>query len=62
VQPFAYLQLVFASSLGLIIFAEQLRSNVVIGASLIVAAGIFTLLRERAKAKAALRLAREPRA
>ncbi|WP_293451572.1 DMT family transporter [Planktotalea sp.] len=62
VQPFAYLQLVFASSLGLIIFAEQLRSNVVIGASLIVAAGIFTLLRERAKAKAALRLARAPSA
>jgi drug/metabolite transporter (DMT)-like permease len=61
VQPFAYLQLVFASSIGLVIFAEQLRANVVIGASLIVAAGIFTLLRERAKAKAALRLARTTR-
>ena len=51
VQPFAYLQLVWASSLGLLIFAEQLRTNVVIGASLIVAAGIFTLVRERMAAR-----------
>ncbi|WP_085306638.1 DMT family transporter [Planktotalea arctica] len=51
VQPFAYLQLVFASMLGLAIFSEELRTNVVIGASLIVAAGIFTLLRERAKVR-----------
>ncbi len=51
VQPFAYLQLVWASSLGLLVFAEQLRTNVVIGASLIVAAGIFTLLRERIAAR-----------
>ncbi|MEN8893060.1 DMT family transporter [Planktotalea arctica] len=51
VQPFAYLQLVFASMLGLAIFSEELRINVVIGASLIVAAGIFTLLRERAKVR-----------
>ena len=51
VQPFAYLQLVWASSLGLLIFAEELRINVVIGASLIVAAGIFTLIRERMAAR-----------
>jgi len=51
VQPFAYLQLVWASSLGLLIFEEQLRTNVVIGASLIVAAGIFTLVRERMAAR-----------
>ncbi|WP_439141360.1 DMT family transporter [Planktotalea sp.] len=51
VQPFAYLQLVWASSLGLLVFAEQLRTNVVIGASLIVAAGIFTLVRERMAAR-----------
>ena len=51
VQPFAYLQLVWASSLGLLLFAEQLRLNVVIGASLIVAAGIFTLVRERMAAR-----------
>jgi drug/metabolite transporter (DMT)-like permease len=48
VQPFAYLQLVFASALGVAIFAETLAPNVVLGASIVVAAGIFTLWRERA--------------
>ena len=56
VQPFAYLQLVWASGLGLFVFAETLRPNVAIGAALIVAAGIFTLLRERARAKRDARL------
>ncbi|SMX38357.1 DMT family transporter [Maliponia aquimaris] len=46
-QPFAYLQLVFASALGLVVFGEALRSNVVLGAGLIVAAGLFTLWRQR---------------
>jgi len=47
VQPFAYFHLVFASLLGLFVFGETLRSNVVIGAGIIVAAGLFTLWRER---------------
>lgn len=47
VQPFAYFQLVFASTLGLMVFDETLRPNVVIGAAIIVAAGLFTLWRER---------------
>ncbi|SFE38796.1 DMT family transporter [Roseivivax sediminis] len=47
VQPFAYLQLVFASTLGLVVFGEALRPNVVIGATIIVAAGLFTFWRER---------------
>lgn len=51
VQPFAYLQLVFASTLGLVIFHETLRLNVVIGAGIIVAAGLFTLWRERRRAR-----------
>lgn len=51
VQPFAYLQLVWASSLGFLVFAETLRLNVAIGATLIILAGIFTLQRERAKAR-----------
>ncbi|MFW2588853.1 DMT family transporter [Sagittula sp. SSi028] len=46
VQPFAYLQLVFASTLGLVVFGETLRANVMIGAGLIVAAGLFTLWRQ----------------
>lgn len=47
VQPFAYLQLVFASTLGILVFGETLRTNVIIGAVLIVMAGLFTLWRER---------------
>ena len=47
VQPFAYLQLVFASIIGLAIFRETLAFNVIIGAGLVVSAGLFTLWRAR---------------
>jgi len=47
VQPFAYLQLVFVSVLGIVVFSETIRTNVAFGAALIVAAGLFTLWRER---------------
>ena len=47
VQPFAYLQLVFASLIGLSVFGETLAANVVIGAAVVTAAGLFTLWRER---------------
>ncbi|AGI70434.1 putative DUF6 family integral membrane protein [Octadecabacter arcticus 238] len=47
VQPFAYLQLVFASSIGLTVFNETLSPNVAIGAGLVVSAGMFTLWRAR---------------
>ncbi len=50
VQPFAYFQLVFASAIGLLIFGETLEWNVILGGGLVVAAGLFTLLRARAKA------------
>ncbi|EBA12124.1 DMT family transporter [Roseobacter sp. CCS2] len=47
VQPFAYLQLVFASAIGLLLLDETLRPNVAIGAAIVVGAGIFTLWRSR---------------
>ena len=47
VQPFAYLQLVWASGLGVLLFAEELAANVVLGAAVVVAAGLFTLWRTR---------------
>ena len=47
VQPFAYLQLVFATSIGISVFGEKLEFNVAIGACIVVAAGLFTLLRAR---------------
>ncbi len=47
VQPFAYLQLVWATALGVTLFGETLAPNVVIGAAVVVAAGLFTLWRTR---------------
>ncbi|WP_299151780.1 DMT family transporter [uncultured Tateyamaria sp.] len=47
VQPFAYFQMVFAAGVGIVLFGEALQINVLIGAAIIVAAGLFTLWRER---------------
>ncbi len=47
VQPFAYLQLVFASAIGITVFGETLEANVAIGAAIVVGAGVFTIWRER---------------
>ena len=47
VQPFAYLQLVFASLIGISLFGETISLNVAIGCVIIVAAGLFTFWRER---------------
>jgi drug/metabolite transporter (DMT)-like permease len=47
VQPFAYLQLVFGSMIGIAVFSETIRLNVALGAALIVTAGLFTLWRQR---------------
>ena len=43
----AYLQLVFVSFIGVLVFNETLHTNVVIGAVIVVSAGIFTLIRSR---------------
>ncbi|MCA0996856.1 DMT family transporter [Alloyangia pacifica] len=51
VQPFAYLQLVFASAFGMLVFGETLRPNVALGAAIITCAGIFTLIRARKAAQ-----------
>lgn len=49
IQPFAYLQLVWASLLGLFAFGETLRGNVALGAVIVAAAGLFALWRERVR-------------
>jgi drug/metabolite transporter (DMT)-like permease len=49
VQPFAYLQLVFASAIGIFLLGETLRPNVAIGAAIVVGAGLFTLWRSKQK-------------
>ena len=51
IQPFAYLQLVFASIIGIVVFHETLRPNVAIGAAIVVCAGLFTLWRARVVAE-----------
>ena len=48
VQPFAYLQLVFAAAIGITVFGEALEPNVALGTLIVVLAGIFTLWRSRA--------------
>lgn len=51
VQPLTYLQLVFASVMGVSIFGETLTTNMIAGSVLVVAAGIFTVWRERVVAR-----------
>ena len=47
VQPFAYFQLVWVSLLGVTLFDETIAPNVMMGAAVVVAAGLFTLWRSR---------------
>jgi drug/metabolite transporter (DMT)-like permease len=47
VQPFAYLQLVFASIVGVTVFGDVMAPHVIAGAGIVVAAGLFTLWRGR---------------
>lgn len=47
IQPFAYLQLVFIALLGIFVFHEALRVSVLFGSAIVIAAGLFTLWRQR---------------
>ena len=51
VQPFSYLQLVFASAVGVAVFGETVRTSTALGAAVIVGAGLFALMRERRRAE-----------
>jgi len=53
VQPFAYLQLVFASLIGITVFSETLEMHVALGAALVIGSGLFTLWRAQRAAKRA---------
>jgi len=54
-QPMTYLQLVFIFGFGVYLFGEVLLSNVMLGAALVVAAGLFTLWRQHLTTRAATR-------
>lgn len=47
IQPFAYLQLVFASSIGILVFDDSLDPMLIVGSAIIVGSGLFALQRER---------------
>lgn len=51
VQPISYWQLVLASSLAVIVFSETLGWNMVLGAIIVVGAGLFTVWREQVVAR-----------
>lgn len=52
VQPFAYFQLVFVAILGTTLFDERPDAFTVAGAALILAAGLYTVIREAQLARA----------
>jgi drug/metabolite transporter (DMT)-like permease len=54
VQPFAYLQIVLVSLIGIAVYDEVLRLPVIIGGTIVVAAGLFALLQTRSKAEVSL--------
>ncbi|MEO0386865.1 MAG: DMT family transporter [Pseudomonadota bacterium] len=47
VQPFAYFQLLFAGLIGIAVFGERPETATLIGAAVILAAGLYTLWRTR---------------
>lgn len=46
-QPFTYLQLVFASAIAVIFLEETLATNVALGAAIVVATGLFAIFAAR---------------
>ena len=51
VQPFSYYQLVLVSIVGVMIYGEVLTAHMVIGAAIVIAAGLFTIWREQLTAR-----------
>ncbi|MDK4740210.1 DMT family transporter [Rhizobium sp. CNPSo 3464] len=55
IQPLTYLQLVFSAIIAVSIFGETLNTSTIVGAIIVVAAGIFTIWREHVLARAGAR-------
>ncbi len=51
VQPFSYYQMVLVSILGVSLYGEVLSTHMVVGAAIVVAAGLFTIWREQMLAR-----------
>ena len=50
VQPLTYFQLVIGAAIAVVVFNEKLTWNMVVGALIVVSAGLFTIWREHQKA------------
>ena len=50
-QPFTYLQLVFVSIIGVLVFNEKLENEIILGSIIVIAAGLFTFWREYIKSQ-----------
>ena len=50
-QPFAYLQIVLVSLIGIVVYGEVLRTPVLVGGAIVVAAGLFALLHTKRQGK-----------
>jgi drug/metabolite transporter (DMT)-like permease len=51
VAPFRYVRLVFAMTIGLVVFAETPDQYTLIGAAIIVGSGLYAFMRQRAKTR-----------
>ncbi|MBK3745096.1 DMT family transporter [Paraburkholderia aspalathi] len=56
VQPLTYLQLVFGSFIAVLVYHETLTWNLILGAFIVVSAGLFSMFRERHLSKEHARL------
>lgn len=52
VSPFRYTRLVFAMSLGILVFTERPDALTMVGAAVIIGSGLYTFARERARKRA----------
>ena len=55
VQPFAYLQTVFSSLMGVLVFGEVVPGTTLLGGAIVIGAGLFAFWRERVRARQATR-------
>lgn len=53
VAPFSYSSLIWATSMGFIIWGDVPQASTLVGAALIIGSGLYIFLREKSKAKAA---------
>ena len=49
IQPFSYLQLVFGSIIGVMIFSESIDLMIIVGVTIVIGSGLFTTWREHKK-------------